>query len=125
MVALLVLLIFATMVGGILWQNERNSRGVLALARDLASANRDSLIAACERGNVLRRGVNQRGEVLLEFTQAAALAREELAELATDPKVAASNASAAGRYRALGERIELIPLVDCVVTIPPLVVGKG
>ncbi len=117
-VAALVLLLFGTMVAGVLWQNERSARGVRELARDLASKNRDAQIEGCERGNVLRRAVNQRGDVLLEL--AAALARTELAALAIDPKIAAANAAAAGRYRALGEQIESIPLVDCVRAIAPL-----
>lgn len=86
---------------------------VTALVKGTAERKRfDELVAACERGNVIREQVNAQGDVLREFLASAARARTSAARLG-EGEQARVDAHTAARYRNLRTEIDPIEIPDC------------
>jgi ADP-ribosylglycohydrolase len=78
-----------------------------------ARALRAAAIKQCERTNDSRRQGNQRADVLREFLESAARARE-----ASGTR---NDLRAAARYRVLKTRVRILPSADCQKQVAPIV----
>jgi hypothetical protein len=110
MSACVVLIAVGTVVGVVLWVADRaDTRLEQEQRKQLLNQ-----IAACERGNDLRRTVQVTIEILDDFTQAAAVARAAASlDANATPEEQRRDAAAAAKYKALGDRLQPVPVVAC------------
>lgn len=104
----------ALVLGFALWLatvNEANRR-----ARD-DERGAQALIESCQRVNVLRQEVNNQGQVLREFLDAAADARMRASVSSEDPEQSAIDQDTSERYRALARSMVSVELPDCEVVV--------
>jgi len=108
-----IVLAVGTTAGVVLYVTDRADD---RLAAELA-ANRVTQIAACERGNAIRRRITTVSLGLKEFAAAAADTREASAKGSTDPAVVKRDTEAAVRYRAIADAQSAFPETPCLAVV--------
>ncbi len=97
---------------------ELSNAKTAALSLRFAVKQRDQNLAACERGNGLRRKINVQARVQTKFLKIARTARLRAVQTADNPVDRKINQDAADQYSELIEAQATVPIVDCASRFP-------